>query len=148
MDSGQALAELVGTSSQVELALAFDREGRSIAIAPEAGDETARSLARSAASIVDGARDFGGESHGEPVQIELAYREASILVAREDDLCLMALTSPDPIAALVFFDLKTCLARIGETEEKGRGPSVRGLGRRVRRWMGWSEDGERTNGSA
>jgi predicted regulator of Ras-like GTPase activity (Roadblock/LC7/MglB family) len=130
MDYGQAIAELVDISSQVELALVFDSQGRSLG-STLADADTAESLAQSAASLLAAADDTGGEVRGEPMQVELTYPDGSILVVRRGDLGILALTSPDPIAQLVFFDLGICLEKIQEGSGMKRRLSIHRPGRKT-----------------
>jgi predicted regulator of Ras-like GTPase activity (Roadblock/LC7/MglB family) len=147
MDSGQALAELIDISPQVELALVFDSEGRPVA-STLGSDSDAESLALSALSLVTGASRAAGEEHGEPAQVELAYPEGSILLTREGDLRILALTSPEPIAALVFFDLRTCLGKISGTTAKKRRLNLRRPGRKAEPPKEESEGGGGDDGTA
>jgi hypothetical protein len=123
MDAGQALAELTEISSQIELAVVFDSRGELIGSTLADGD-VAEALVRTGSELFATASKAGGEahsdSHGDPVQVELALSGASILLAREGDLRILAVTQPDPVAGLVFFDLGLCLRKVAGNEPKKR----------------------------
>ncbi|MGD0273806.1 MAG: hypothetical protein ABSB96_08775 [Gaiellaceae bacterium] len=119
MDAGQALAELTEISSQIELAVVYDSRGELIGSTLADRDVT-EALVRGGSELFVTASKAGGEEHGEPVQVELALSEASILLAREGDLRILAVTQPDPVAGLVFFDLGICLRKVAGAEPKRR----------------------------
>ena len=125
MDAARALAELTEISSQIELALIFDPRGELIE-STLADRQRAESLAFSAAALLACSAQVGGPMRDEPIQVELAYPEGSILLVREGDLRILALTSPDPIAGLAFFELRACLRKLDDAKSKGR---WRGIGR-------------------
>jgi hypothetical protein len=52
--------------------------------------------------------------------VELALSAASILLAREGDLRIIAVTQPDPVVGLVLFDLGICLRKVAGVEPKKR----------------------------
>ena len=119
MDAGQALAELIEISSQIELAVVFDSRGELIG-STLAERDVAEALVRGGSELFATASKAGGEEHGEAAQVELALSEASILLVREGDLRILAVTQPDPVVGLVFFDLGTCLRKVAGAEPKKR----------------------------
>jgi predicted regulator of Ras-like GTPase activity (Roadblock/LC7/MglB family) len=119
MDAGQALAELTEISSQIELALIFNARGELVE-ATLADRQKAESLAFGAAALLACTVQVGGPERDEPLQVELAYPEGSLLLVREGDLRIIALTSPEPIAGLAFFELRACLRKLDETKPKRR----------------------------
>jgi hypothetical protein len=125
MDAGQALAELTEISSQIELALIFDARGELVE-ATLADRPTAESLAFGAAALLACTVQVGGPEREEPIQVELAYPEGSLLLVREGDLRILAFTSPDPIAGLAFFELRACLRKLDGVKPKRR---WRGIGK-------------------
>ena len=127
MDAGQALAELTEISSQIEFALIFDARGELVE-ATLADRPTAESLAFGAAALLACTVQVGGPERGEPIQVELAYPEGSVLLVREGDLRILAFTTPDPIAGLAFFELRACLRKLDESKPKRR---WRGIGRAI-----------------
>jgi predicted regulator of Ras-like GTPase activity (Roadblock/LC7/MglB family) len=117
MDAEQALRELAEISSQIELALIFNSRGELIGTTL-ADRQAAEALAFAAAALLMCSSQAAGEEHGEPTQVELSYPEASVLLVREGDLRIVALASPDLIAGLAFFELRTCLRKLIEGEAK------------------------------
>ncbi|MGA9762839.1 MAG: hypothetical protein WBQ14_10480 [Gaiellaceae bacterium] len=125
MDAGQALSELTAISSQIELALIFDARGELVE-ATLSDRQKAESLAFAAAALLACTVQVGGPEREEPIQVELTYPEGSLLLVREGDLRIMALTPPDPIAGLAFFELRACLRKLDEVRPRRR---WRGLGK-------------------
>lgn len=119
MDAEQALAELTEISSQIELALIFDPRGELIGTTL-ADQRVAESLAFGATALFACSRRVAAEERGEPTQIELTYPEGSVLLVREGDLRIFAVASPDLIAGLAFFELRTCLKKLVDAEPKKR----------------------------
>ncbi len=124
MDAEQALSELTEISSQIELALIFDARAELIE-ATLADRQRAESLAFGAAALLACTTRIAGLERGEPIQVELAYPQGSILLVREGDLRILALTSPDPIAGLAFFELRTCLRKLIGAKPKKRRMGIR-----------------------
>jgi predicted regulator of Ras-like GTPase activity (Roadblock/LC7/MglB family) len=126
MDAEQALVELTEISSQIELALIFD--SRAELIGTTLTDRhVAESLAFGATALIACSRRVAAEERGEPVQIELTYPVGSVLLVREGDLYIMAVTSSDPIAGLAFFELRTCLRKLADTKPKKRRLRIPGV---------------------
>ena len=125
MDAGQALAELTEISSQIELALIFDLRGELIE-ATITDRQRAESMAFAAAALLACTTQIAGPERDEPAQVELAYPEASILLVREGDLRILALTTPEPISGLAFFELRACLRKLNDAKSKSR---WRGIGK-------------------
>jgi predicted regulator of Ras-like GTPase activity (Roadblock/LC7/MglB family) len=118
MDAGQALAELTEISSQIELAVIFDPGGELVA-STLTDREAAERLARGGAELFVVA-SRGSQERGEPAQIELALLPASILLARQGDLRILAVAGADAVAGLAFFDLGVCLRRLAGAEPRKR----------------------------
>ena len=82
---------------------------------PDNAEHSAR-LARAALDLLGGA-DKRFESDGRALtQLEAALREGSVFVAREEGRSIVATTSPEPTSGLVFYDLKTCLRSLAQSE--------------------------------
>lgn len=128
MDAAQALAELTEISSQIKLALIFDLRGELIE-ATLSDRERAAALAFGAAALLACTTQIAGHERDEPIQVELAYAEGSVLLVREGYLRIFALTTPDPIAGLAFFELRACLRKLDDTAPKRR---LRGIGRALK----------------
>ena len=114
MDPGQALAELKQISVQVQEAVIFDQSGG--VVASTLGEKRAPAMAEAARRLVESAA--GAVENGEQlVQIEAALPEGSVIVVREGATAVAATTVPDPTVGLIFYDLRTCLRALAETEE-------------------------------
>ncbi|MGD0166167.1 MAG: roadblock/LC7 domain-containing protein [Gaiellaceae bacterium] len=118
MDAGQALVELTEIASQIEQAVVFDSRGELLASTVSEQD-AARMLAECGSALFALADRAGGEEHGQPTQVGLTLANGSVLLARQGDLCVLALTAPDSVADLAFFDLRACLRKVAG-EEAGR----------------------------
>jgi len=117
MDAASALADLTEISSQVEAAVVLDHAGAVIASTLEDPERSAL-LARAAVNLL-GAADKRFETGGRALsQLEAALREGSVFVVREEGRSIVATTSPQPTSGLVFYDLKTCLRSLAESEPK------------------------------
>jgi predicted regulator of Ras-like GTPase activity (Roadblock/LC7/MglB family) len=116
MDAAGALADLTEISSQVDAAVVFDDDGTVLASTLADGAPSER-LARAASDLLATAREqaAGGRAL---TQLEVALRDGSVFVARDQDRSIVATTSADPTSGLVFYDLKTCLRALGEPPAK------------------------------
>jgi predicted regulator of Ras-like GTPase activity (Roadblock/LC7/MglB family) len=93
----------------VQAAVLFDGSGA--VAAATLPDEAAARLASSAHALLESA---GKLRDGEVTKIEAATSEGSLLVARDGEQLIAAVTGPSPTAGLVFYDLKSCLRRASE----------------------------------
>jgi predicted regulator of Ras-like GTPase activity (Roadblock/LC7/MglB family) len=111
MEPNEALAELKELSSQVEDAAILGETGFVLAStgAPERGETLAR-LAAELLTIAAGVRAAGPEVS----RIDVALPSGSVFVVREGSRTAVATTVPQPTAALVTYDLRTALRRLGE----------------------------------
>lgn len=123
MDAAQALAELTEISSQIELALIFDARGELIE-STLSDRQGAESLAFGSAALLACSAQIAGPERGEPIQVELAYTEGSLLFVRQDDFRIVAKTTPDPISGLVFFELRACLRKLVDAKPRWRRPGT------------------------
>jgi predicted regulator of Ras-like GTPase activity (Roadblock/LC7/MglB family) len=117
MDAVGALADLTEISSQVEAAVVFDDDGTVLASTLDDGEPGER-LAGAALDLLAAA---GQQSYGAGrslTQLEVALREGSVFVVRDQDRSIVATTSADPTSGLVFYDLKTCLRALAEAPAK------------------------------
>ena len=117
-----ALTELTEISSQVEAAVLFD--GNGVTAATLADDAGAR-LASAARALLESAERL---REGELAQVEAAIGEGSLFVARDGERMIAAVTSPEPTAGLVFYDLKSCLRRAAEKPKPKRRPRAKASG--------------------
>jgi predicted regulator of Ras-like GTPase activity (Roadblock/LC7/MglB family) len=117
MDAVGALADLTEISSQVEAAVVFDEDGTVLASTLDDGAPGER-LAGAALDLLASA---GEQSYGAGrtlTQLEVALREGSVFVVRDQDRSIVATTRADPTSGLVFYDLKTCLRALAESPAK------------------------------
>jgi predicted regulator of Ras-like GTPase activity (Roadblock/LC7/MglB family) len=124
MDAAQALADLTEISSQIEGAVLADANGKVVASSfPQSvrGEDVARAaveLVRAA----EGSRTQGGAPLA---QIQAAIPAGSVFVVRDDARLIAAVTTPEPTAGLVFYDLKTCLRLASEEPAEKKPPRAR-----------------------
>ena len=103
VDAAEALAELTEISSQIEAAAIADGRDNVIAAIPPDG----ASLAAVGDALLERAREARGR---EPAQLAATTDRGTVFVVRDGDRRIVATTKPDPIAGLVFYDLKNCLS--------------------------------------
>jgi predicted regulator of Ras-like GTPase activity (Roadblock/LC7/MglB family) len=117
VDAAAALERLREISSQVRVAVIFERGGK--IVGSTLGDEErAKQVAAEAVALLDDAvqrRRADGEA--EFAQLEVALRDGSVFVVRDDKRLIVATTAPEPTVGLVFYDLKSTLREL-ETKPK------------------------------
>jgi predicted regulator of Ras-like GTPase activity (Roadblock/LC7/MglB family) len=118
-----ALAELTEISSQVQAAVLLDGSGA--VAAATLPDEAAARLASCARALLESA---GKLREGELTKIEAATSEGSLLIARDGEQLIAAVTGPSPTAGLVFYDLKSCLRRASDKPKPKRRPRTKASG--------------------
>lgn len=120
MDAAQALNDLTEISSQIEAAALFTNDGSLLASTLADAAATDR-LVAAAQGVVEAAQGVPRESDGGPlVQLEAALEDGSLFIVCDAERSVAAVTSPDPTAGLVFFDLKSCLGAAMATEGDGK----------------------------
>ncbi|HZQ65252.1 MAG TPA: roadblock/LC7 domain-containing protein [Gaiellaceae bacterium] len=126
MDAAQALTDLTEISSQIEAAVVLDPNG--VAIASTLPEPRSTDLARTAKELLAAVGTVAGGEGREPAQIEVATREGSVFLVRDDERVVAATTGPEPTVGLVFYDLKSCLRSIaaGEKPKPRRTPRKSG----------------------
>jgi predicted regulator of Ras-like GTPase activity (Roadblock/LC7/MglB family) len=128
MATAQALADLTEISSQIESAVAFDREGTVLASTVE--DERAAKLASTALQLLRAAEEQGADDK-ELAQLDVALQDGSVFVVRDGNRLIAATTTPEPTAGLVFYDLKSALRGLGQEPAKPkRAPAKRAAPRK------------------
>ena len=126
--TAQALADLTEISSQIESAVAFDREGT--VLASTVADERAGRLASTALQLLRAAEERGADDK-ELAQLDVALQDGSVFVVRDGDRLIAATTTPEPTAGLVFYDLKSALRGLGQEPAKPkRAPAKRAAPRK------------------
>ena len=108
MDAAQVLKDLTEISSQIEAAVLVAADG-SVLAATLADETSAGRLATAAQALVDAAVTAPHASSEELVQLEVATVDGNVFVVRDRERVVAAVTSADPTAGLVFYDLKSCL---------------------------------------
>jgi predicted regulator of Ras-like GTPase activity (Roadblock/LC7/MglB family) len=127
MDASGALADLAEISSQIEQAVVFEEDGSALAWTP--GDETrAQQLATTAVELVGAAEEARSGGVHALTQLEIALREGSVFVVREEGRSIVATAAAGSPSGLVLYDLRTCLRSIdaGAADEETRSRSARG----------------------
>jgi predicted regulator of Ras-like GTPase activity (Roadblock/LC7/MglB family) len=110
MDAQQALADLTEISSQIQVAVVFDDEGK-VAASTLGDSPRADELARAAGGLLAAADEIKtGESA--LTQLEVATGEGSVFVVRSGKTVIAATTGSNPTAGLVFYDLKSALRTV------------------------------------
>jgi predicted regulator of Ras-like GTPase activity (Roadblock/LC7/MglB family) len=116
----QALRELMDVSEDVEAAVILDRTGEPAAASV---DEEA---ARAVAEIVGGMLAYADALRtGASVErLEAVTRDGCLFVVREGARTAVAATGPDPVAGLVYHDLRATLRKLGRrTKEQASAAS-------------------------
>jgi predicted regulator of Ras-like GTPase activity (Roadblock/LC7/MglB family) len=121
MDAQQALADLTEISSQIRAAVVFDEKGK-VAASTLVDAGRAEELARGAAELLSLAEGVKTGEGAELTQLEAATEEGSVFVVRQERTRIAATTGIDPTVGLVFYDLKSALRNIDETESKRKAP--------------------------
>jgi predicted regulator of Ras-like GTPase activity (Roadblock/LC7/MglB family) len=110
MNAQQALADLTEISSQIQVAVVFDDQGK-VAGSTLSDGGRADELARAAQELLAAAESVkaGGSKL---TQLEIATEEGSVFVVREGKTCITATTARNPTVGLVFYDLKSALRSV------------------------------------
>jgi predicted regulator of Ras-like GTPase activity (Roadblock/LC7/MglB family) len=108
----KVLAELTDISSQVRGAVLFDGDGKVLASTLSA--ERAEGFAVAARLLWEQAEVVRGDDEAKLTQLEAATKDGSVFVVREAEQTLAAVTSPEPTAGLVFYDLRSALRSLEE----------------------------------
>lgn len=120
MDAAQALKDLIEVSSQIEAAVLLAADGAVLASTLAEGESTER-LAQAGRELVEAAEQAPRSAgEGPLVQLQVALVDGSVFVVREEERAAVGVTTPEPTAGLVFFDLKSCLRAAAAEEGDGR----------------------------
>jgi hypothetical protein len=114
MTGDQALRELLDVSEDVVAAAIIDRNGEPAAAT--VGDDAARN----AAEIVGGMLAYTDalRSGASVERLEAVTPGGSIFLVREGTRTAVAATGPDPVAGLVYHDLRTALRKLGRRSKE------------------------------
>ena len=119
MDAAQVLKDLTEISSQIEAAVLVAADG-SVLAATLADETSAGRLATAAQALVGAAVAAPHASGEELVQLEVATVDGNVFVVRDRERVVAAVTSADPTAGLVFYDLKSCLRAAAAEQGDGK----------------------------
>ena len=120
MDAAQAIDDLKEISPQVRDVVVIGADG-----APAGSSLTQESAV---GRLADGAKRLveAAEAMRPGVaQLEAATLGGSVFVVRDGDRVIAATTSPEPTVGLVFYDLKTCLRSIDESQPRANEPAAK-----------------------
>jgi|SRR5918997_2454804 hypothetical protein len=106
MDVSGVLADLADVSTHVEAAVIAEATGAVVGSTLEDGVR-AEALADAARRLLD---EASAVRHGARASEAAAVtRTGALVVARDDELLVGAVTQPEPPVRLVLYDLRTCL---------------------------------------
>jgi predicted regulator of Ras-like GTPase activity (Roadblock/LC7/MglB family) len=103
----QALRELLEVSEDIVGALILDADGAPLSAT--ASDE-ARRAAHTAAAMLAHAEAL--RTDGAVRRIEAVTPTGSVFAVRDGNRAIIAVTGPDPLAGLVYHDLRACLRKV------------------------------------
>ena len=112
MDAAAALADLVEISPQIETAAVVTRDGD---LTASVGVPEARSsvLARAVRELLDGAAAFRSDQ-GRVTQLHAELSCGDVFAVAGDEQAIVAVARGRAAPGLVFYDLKRCLAAVGD----------------------------------
>ena len=111
VDAAQAIGDMTEISPQVRSVVVTGADGSIVGTNLD-DDAVAQRFADGARRLVEAARSF----RPDVAQLEAATTAGSVFVVRDGDRTIAATTTPEPTVGLVFYDLKTCLRSIDDTE--------------------------------
>jgi predicted regulator of Ras-like GTPase activity (Roadblock/LC7/MglB family) len=115
MDAAAAIDELRSLSTQIDVILVADRDGAVTASTVDSA--RADRLGGLARDLVAGADRVRGDLGRDALsQLQAATPEGSVFVVLDDRRMAVATTGADPTVGLVFYDLKTLLRQLGDSD--------------------------------
>jgi predicted regulator of Ras-like GTPase activity (Roadblock/LC7/MglB family) len=111
MDAAAALADLVEISPQIEAAAVVAGEGE-LAGSVGVPESRASVLARAARELLDGAAAFRRDQ-GRVTQLHAELAGGNLFAVAANERAIVAVTRERATPGLVFYDLKRCLAAVG-----------------------------------
>jgi predicted regulator of Ras-like GTPase activity (Roadblock/LC7/MglB family) len=122
MDAGQALADLTQVSTQIDGAVLAEPGGKVLASTYE--DAKGERITKAALELLQAAEATRSDG-AELTQVLAETAKGAVFVVRGESHVAAAVTAPEPIAGLIFYDLKTCLRLLeDEKHEKKRKASA------------------------
>src|SRR5436190_18448665 len=133
MDAAAALERLQEISSQVRVAVIFERGGKVVG-ATLADDQRAKQVAEEAEALLADAEQLRDRADGDEfAQLEVALQAGSVFIVRDGDRLIAATTPPEPTVGLVFYDLKSCLRELEAPAPQKRQPAKRKTATRAKK---------------
>lgn len=117
MTGEQALRELLDVSEDVVAAVIFDAEGQPAAAS--VGDEEARAAAEVAAAMLAYANAL--RTGARAVRLQAVTADGCVFVVQEATGAIVAVTEQDPVAGLVYHDLRAALRKLGPRRREKTG---------------------------
>lgn len=111
MDAADVLADLTAVSAEIEVAVALDGSG-AVLTASGADPERAERLAAAATTFLVAA-DAAAPGR-RATQVEAGFRDGSVFAVRDGAFAIVAATCSRPTSALVLYDLRSALRKLGE----------------------------------
>lgn len=108
MDASDALSELVGLSTQVVEVVLTGPDG-AVEATRTPGESRSRTLASLGQELVATASELRAAADVERVQVDLD--RGSLVVVRDGERTIVAITVPEPTAGLVTYDLRVALRK-------------------------------------
>jgi predicted regulator of Ras-like GTPase activity (Roadblock/LC7/MglB family) len=121
MDAGQALSDLTQVSTQIDGAVLAQPGGKILASTYE--DAKGERVAKAALELLRAADE--AREGAELTQVLAATASGAVFVVRGDKHVAAAVTAPEPIAGLIFYDLKTCLRLLENEQGKAKKTTTR-----------------------
>ena len=112
MDAAAALADLVEISPQIEAAAVVVGDGE-LAGSVGVPGERASVLARALRELLDGAAGFRSDQ-GRVTQLHAELVGGDVFAVAADERAIVAVARERATPGLVFYDLKRCLAEVGD----------------------------------
>jgi len=115
VDAGEALTELTSLSTEIEQAAILDRDGHVVATTPGADAERLRRVAN---GLLDAAGSVRPDTDVE--RVEVATSRRAVYAVRAGERVAVATARQPAVAALVVYDLRSCLTRLEEPAPRAR----------------------------
>jgi predicted regulator of Ras-like GTPase activity (Roadblock/LC7/MglB family) len=118
----EALAHLREISSQIDVAVIFDAQGKVVGSSGAFDDRAGRVARASLELLQEGERLRDGDQ--QVAQLDASTLGGSLFVVRDGEWLIAATTPTEPTVGLVFYDLKSCLrAAAAKKQEAPAGKS-------------------------
>jgi predicted regulator of Ras-like GTPase activity (Roadblock/LC7/MglB family) len=115
MDAAHALADLTEISPQIEAAVIFDDAG-AVEGSTMPDDERSREIARLGSRLLEEAGRVRSDEASPVSQLQVMLGAGSVFLLREGGHSIAATTGEEPTVGLVFYDLRSCLRSLRESD--------------------------------